>query len=264
LHVRTSGPIYDALVVKDNGFIGMGTTEPTSQLELWNSTPNVGTFIRVSAQGAGGVYDSLELGNGDYSINSETGIFTGKSWNITYYTDTRLIFQRFDSGTTPKWQDKMTLDTSGNLWINGTISKGGGNFLIDHPLDPRNKVLRHSFVESPDMANIYKGTAVFDGNGEASIKLPVYFEALNKDFTYQVEVVGTFAPAYIKEEIKNNRFVVAGGRKGLKVCWTVMGTRKDAYALKHPIVIEEEKGGGGASGFRKGEYIHPDSFGAKE
>src|SRR5262245_7688863 len=39
----------------------------------------------------------------------------------------------------------------GNLDVIGNVSKGGGSFKIDHPLDPENKFLFHSFVESPDM-----------------------------------------------------------------------------------------------------------------
>jgi hypothetical protein len=46
---------------------------------------------------------------------------------------------------------------SGNVHITGILSKGGGSFEIDHPLDPENRILRHSFVESPDMMNIYNG-----------------------------------------------------------------------------------------------------------
>ena len=66
--------------------------------------------------------------------------------------------------------------------MTGTIGKGAGSFVIDHPLDPRNKLLYHSFLESPDVKNIYDGVATLDKNGEAVIKLPRYFEALNKDF----------------------------------------------------------------------------------
>ncbi len=60
----------------------------------------------------------------------------------------------------------------GGLSITGNISKGGGSFKIDHPLDPENKYLYHSFVESPDMMNIYNGNAVTDGRGYATIALP--------------------------------------------------------------------------------------------
>src|SRR5713101_1668968 len=35
----------------------------------------------------------------------------------------------------------------GNLSVTGSVSKGSGSFKIDHPLDPANKYLSHSFVE---------------------------------------------------------------------------------------------------------------------
>ena len=46
-------------------------------------------------------------------------------------------------------------------------AKRKGSFKIDHPLDPANKYLYHSFVESPVMKNIYDGTVVTDGSGTA-------------------------------------------------------------------------------------------------
>src|SRR5712691_11245237 len=52
-----------------------------------------------------------------------------------------------------------------NLQVNTSITKPGGKFQIDHPLDPANKFLSHSFVESPDMKNIYDGVVVLDDSG---------------------------------------------------------------------------------------------------
>src|SRR5262249_35044584 len=60
----------------------------------------------------------------------------------------------------------------GDVEVTGNLSKGGGSFKIDHPLDPENKYLYHSFVESPDMKNIYDGTVSTDQNGEATVQLP--------------------------------------------------------------------------------------------
>ncbi|MFT5722956.1 MAG: hypothetical protein ACI9JN_000061 [Bacteroidia bacterium] len=57
-----------------------------------------------------------------------------------------------------------SMQISGNLQVNGNISKGGGTFRIDHPQDPYNKYLYHSFIESPDMMNIYNGNAQTDEN----------------------------------------------------------------------------------------------------
>lgn len=43
---------------------------------------------------------------------------------------------------------------NGNLSVNCTLYKANGSFKIDHPLDPENNYLSHSFVESPDMMNV--------------------------------------------------------------------------------------------------------------
>jgi hypothetical protein len=77
------------------------------------------------------------------------------------------------------------------------------NIKIDHPLDPANKYLYHSFVESPDMKNVYDGLVALDENGEAEIELPDWFGALNKDFRYQLTAIGAPGPnLYIAEDIR--------------------------------------------------------------
>jgi len=50
----------------------------------------------------------------------------------------------------------------GKVKITGNLEKAGGSFKIDHPLDPANKYLCHSFVESSDMKNVYDGVVVLD------------------------------------------------------------------------------------------------------
>ena len=143
----------------------------------------------------------------------------------------------------------------GNLTVDGQVSKGGGAFKIDHPLDPANKFLQHSFVESPDMMNIYNGVAKLDSRGRALIKLPAYFEALNQDFRYQLTPLGSFAPLYVAQKVKNNSFRIAGGRPGMEVSWQVTGIRHDAYANAHRIVVEEQK-----PEQEKGHYLYPALF----
>jgi hypothetical protein len=127
--------------------------------------------------------------------------------------------------------------------ITGSVSKGAGTFVIDHPLDPKNKLLYHSFVESPDALNVYDGVAVLDGKGEAIIALPDYFGALNTDFTYQFFPMRESMPnLHIKQKVKDNSFIIAGGAPGGEVSWMVTGVRHDPYILAHPIVPEVEKG----------------------
>jgi len=146
---------------------------------------------------------------------------------------------------------------NGTVWVAGTLIKSAGSFKIDHPLDPDRKYLYHAFVESPDMKNIYDGVIVMDDIGEAVVELPGWFEALNRDFRYQLTPVGGAAPTlHIAEEVANNKFKIAGGRPGLKVSWQVTGIRQDAYANAHRIPVEEDKAGKEA-----GTYQHPELFG---
>jgi hypothetical protein len=145
----------------------------------------------------------------------------------------------------------------GQVHVTGTLSKGGGSFKIDHPLDPANKYLYHSFVESPDMKNIYDGVVVLNAKGEAWVELPNWFQALNRDFRYLLTAIGGPAPKlFIAEEIANNRFKIAGGEPNLKVSWQVTGIRQDAFANKYRIPVEENK-----SNVERGHYLHPEAFG---
>ncbi len=148
---------------------------------------------------------------------------------------------------------------SGKVHIDGALSKASGSFKIDHPLDPANRYLSHSFAESPDMLNIYNGNIVLDENGEATVELPGYFEALNRDFRYQLTCLGGFAPVYVSEEISGNKFRIAGGTPGLKVSWQVTGIRRDPWAVQNPIVVEEEK-----PEEERGYYLHPGAYGQPE
>jgi hypothetical protein len=145
----------------------------------------------------------------------------------------------------------------GNVTVTGTLAKGGGSFKIDHPLDPANKYLSHSFVESPDMMNIYNGNVTLDANGEAIVMLPDWFEALNRDFRYQLTALGAPGPnLYIAEEIVNGRFKISGGTSGGRVSWQVTGIRHDAFAEAHRIPIEEDK-----PAAERGHYLYPELYG---
>ncbi|KAA3635276.1 MAG: hypothetical protein DWP97_05060 [Calditrichaeota bacterium] len=145
---------------------------------------------------------------------------------------------------------------SGNVHVNGTLSKSAGSFKIDHPLDPENKYLAHSFVESPDMMNVYNGNITTDQNGYAIVTLPEYFDALNKDFRYQLTTIGAFSQAIISEEISGNRFVIQTDKPNIKVSWQVTGIRNDAYAQQNRIEVESRK-----HNDHLGKYLNPEAFG---
>jgi hypothetical protein len=143
----------------------------------------------------------------------------------------------------------------GAVYVNGALSKRSGTFKIDHPLDPANKYLSHSFVESPDMMNVYNGNVVLGKDGTAWVELPGYFQALNQDYRYQLTTIGGYAPVYVAKEVQGNRFQIAGGTAGLKVSWQVTGIRHDAWAVNNPIVVEQEK-----PAWERGQYLYPEFY----
>ena len=166
------------------------------------------------------------------------------------------VYSEANAGTSWAGYFLGNVVVSGNLSVTGSISKGSGTFKIDYPLDPENKTLTHSFVESPDMMNIYNGNAVTDANGYATVKLPVYFEAVNMDFRYQLTPVGQFAQAIISEKVKGNQFVIQTDKPNVEVSWQVTGVRNDPYAQQNRVVPLEDK-----SANEKGFYLHPEVYG---
>jgi hypothetical protein len=148
----------------------------------------------------------------------------------------------------------------GRVYVGGALTKVGGGFKIDHPLAPENKYLNHSFVESPDMMNVYNGNVTLDANGEAWVELPAWFEALNQDFRYQLTPIGAPGPnLYIAEEVKDNSFKIAGGTPGMRVSWQVTGIRHDPWAETNRIPVEEDK-----PPDEQGTYLQPEAYGMPE
>ena len=211
------------------------------------STGGLGVFGN-SPQGTG-VEGSSTTGNGvGGNSNDGTGVF-GSSTN-----GTAVRGQTFGGGSSA-----LAGKFEGNVEVTGSLTKGGGSFKIDHPLDPGNKYLYHSFVESPDMMNIYNGNATLDANGEAVVDLPNYC-ALNRDARYLLTAMAAPGPSlYIAQKIANNRFKIAGGQAGMEVSWQVTGIRRDAWANKHRIPVEEQK-----SDAERGFYFHPELFNQPE
>ncbi|MBI3192832.1 MAG: hypothetical protein HYZ34_00020 [Ignavibacteriae bacterium] len=220
------------------GIFGTSTSSSYSAIE-GSSSNNSGVYGRTTSSSYGGVIGLNSSGPGIYgTTTSGQGVYgSNNNSNTTGYAG---YFY-------------------GRVSVTGNLSKGGGSFKIDHPLDPENKYLYHSFVESPDMKNIYDGVVELDGNGEQWVELPKYFDALNKDFRYQLTCLGSYAQIFIAEEINNNHFKIAGGKNGMRVSWQITGVRKDAYANANRIISEVEK-----EAENKGKYLHPKEFGKSE
>ncbi len=145
----------------------------------------------------------------------------------------------------------------GNVYVSGSVAKSGGSFMIDHPLEPDRRYLIHSFVEAPERLNVYSGTVKLDGRGRATVRLPRYFDAANKDFRYQLTPIGKAAPnLHVGNGVEHNRFSIAGGAPGQTVSWQVTGVRQDAWAKANPMRVEPLK-----RKADRGSYLQPELFG---
>jgi hypothetical protein len=217
------------LEVTEAGSVGIGTNGPTEKLHVSGGKVRWSNSLLTEDQGG-----AIELGGTDTIAGGAAATpyidFHGQNaaaedFNVRLVNDANHM-----------------LHVVGGLTIDGPVIKPFGSFRIDHPLDPENKYLYHSFVESPDMKNIYDGVARVDEKGQATVDLPEWFEALNQDFRYQLTAIGKPSPSlYIAEEIEGNRFKIGGGTPGTKVSWQVTGIRHDAAANAHRIRVEEDK-----------------------
>ncbi|RMF69050.1 MAG: hypothetical protein D6743_02535, partial [Calditrichaeota bacterium] len=241
-----------------SGNVGIGVTNPTYKLVSQDDANN-GTGVQGVANNGSEAYGVWGYSTGGKGVVGTAQSGTGVMGQV--YSTGSAVY-----GTAPTsefaWAGKFdgNVKVTGNVQIIGNLSKSSGSFKIDHPLDPANKYLYHSFVESPDMMNIYNGNVTLDANGEAWVQLPEWFEALNRDFRYQLTAIGAPGPnLYVAEEISGNRFKIAGGRPGMKVSWQVTGIRHDAFAEAHRIPVEEMK-----PPRERGYYLHPVELGQPE
>jgi len=202
------------------------------------STAGIGIYGNSTASAGGAM-----LGEGRYI--GVQGTTTGTDVN-------RQAIRGENSGSTTGYAGVFT----GTVGVFGTLTKTAGSFQIDDPIDPANKFLVHSFVESPDMKNIYDGIAITDGSGEAVVTMPAWFQSLNIDFRYQLTCINQFAQAIILKEMSGNQFVIKTDKPNVKVSWQVTGTRNDPYARDNRLPVEKPK-----TGNDRGKYIYPQGYG---
>jgi hypothetical protein len=204
------------------------------------------TGVTGSSSGSGGVADAGVRGTSD-GINSNGVIGEANNGEVSY-------------GVWGKSTAGLAGAFYGRVHVFGNLTKSGGGFQIDCPGRETDRYLRHSFVESSDMKNVYDGTAQLDEDGRAWIELPEWFGDLNRDYRYQLTAIGEAAPElHIAEEISQNRFMVAGGAAGMRVSWQVTGVRKDPWAEMNRIVVEQDK-----PESTRGTYLHPEAYGESE
>jgi len=191
-----------------------------------------------------GVYGRATSTNGDAGVYGYNG--SGAWGALGYYTGGSVYAGYF----------------SGNVRITGSISKGSGSFLIDHPLDPLNKTLRHNFVESPWNMCVYPGKVKLDATGKAEVKMPEYYKALVKEDEAIAQITPVGRPFLTGCEWSEDfSTLIIYGEPDRDVYYTVMADRDDPVIHQLYKPVEEEKGNGN---FTKGKLLYPKAYGYPE
>ncbi|HZS45939.1 MAG TPA: hypothetical protein VFC63_12620, partial [Blastocatellia bacterium] len=137
--------------------VGIGTTSPNFALHIRADGQN---GIKIQHTG-NGTFPQIRWTDSSDALKAAISVDTSATAQMLLFVD---------------GSDRIKIDKTG-VQILGTLSKAAGSFKIDHPLEPDKKYLYHSFVESPDMKNIYDGVVVLDRRGQAVVTLPDWFEA---------------------------------------------------------------------------------------
>jgi len=215
------------MAIKHNGRVGINTTDPVSRLDIRSE----GSEMALYAGSLTGTGINASSGSG-YALFAVSSGWAG------YF--------------------------SGDVNVGGTLSKGAGSFVIDHPLDPENKLLRHNFMESPENLVVYRGKAKLNSNGETVVELPEYFEALTKENEATVTLTSIGKPFLTGYNWENdfNSFKVYG-EPDREVSWVVYADRDDPVIHKLGRPVEEDKGPENKL-CEKGKLLYPDAYGYPE
>jgi hypothetical protein len=256
------------MLIAQDGRVGIGTFHPVNQLEVDSASNG---YAAIFTQGGAAPSSSGQNGSDGIDAYGNSGdgageggaggLFSGGGAGASGLTGEGIVvFGGTDAcSVLGCFAENFAGDFQGSIFVkDGSYQPAAATF-IDHPMDPANKYLMHSSVQSSDMKDIYDGVATLDAGGEAVIQMPEWFGALNRDFRYQLTCIGGFAPVYIAGELANNQFKIGGGREGMKISWQLTGIRQDAWANAHRTPVELEK-----PDREKGFYLHPELYGASQ
>jgi len=266
-HGSIGGPTYGVYGRKDNhGNVGYLGSEEYGAYGGSDSSGNYGYLGSMSH----GVYGKDgDSGNYGYIGNANYGMYArnDSSGNYGYIGSLAYGLRGFSSSGRGVYASSTTGYAgyfSGDVHITGELSKGTGTFIIDHPLDPENKLLRHNYVESPENLVIYRGKARLDGNGETVVMMPDYFPALTREGEASIHLTPVGRPFLTGAEWNSGyRSLTVYGQAGREVFWEVLADRDDPVVRQLARPVEEDKGPDNKLCDR-GELLYPKAYGYPE
>jgi hypothetical protein len=225
----------------NNGYFNIyagGSGISTKGIKL-RVTTGSSTIDGISINSAGSVY--FGKGGGDVlftkpdTVNYSIFLYSGSNSNVIFSGGSGGL------GINNKANSVRIVQVSdgGNMTIVGSLSKGSGSFKIDHPIESMKDThhLVHSFVESPQANNIYRGKVQLV-NGTAQVNLDEVstmtegtFVLLNREIhTYTSNETDWDA---VRGKVEGNILTIEcqNNQSNAMVSWLVIGERQDKHMI---------------------------------
>lgn len=215
----------------------------SDRLNFYDENGILGGYVHA-AQYSGGAVLTLRSGASNQvnisgvlgALGSDMDILPGRNLSILALND--IVSYNNGAVECGTLIANISATIDGNVSISGSLSKGSGTFLIDHPLDPDNKDLVHGFVESPKYELIYRGKVqLVDGVAEVDIDAMCdmsegTFEALtqNAEVTSLCNLTG-FTRVKPTKIIDGKFTIVAEEKVSDEISWVVMAERADYFIV---------------------------------
>jgi hypothetical protein len=228
LRIRPGAPT-SSVDIAATGDVGIGTASPDTDLHVEKTQDAAYVEVEVENESATGFARMLlQAGNGtagsDFvQMNWNSNKTGGRQWTAGMLGSTTWKLHDATSST-----DRITVDTSGNVVVNGNFSVTGTKaFAMVDPADDK-KAIYYVALEGPEAGTYFRGTAK-TVNGEAVIELPGYFSRITEPekMTVQLTAVGKFGQVYVASKSPSQLVIkVPEGNDDQEFDYLVQGIRK--------------------------------------